>query len=117
MSRMTRVLTGLMVAAPLFAQAPAAGTATARVRIVSQATWRQMQEFTAMSQVRLRGVVEQVDGASMSLRMAFGVVRVELGKTAGTQALRAGDALEVVASKLMIGSTQRLLAMEVIKQG
>jgi hypothetical protein len=117
MSKTMIMLTGLMMAAPLCAQAPVTGSATARVRIISQAVYQQMQGFTSMSEVRLHGVVEQVDGASMRLRMGFGIVRVELGKAAGTQALRAGDALVVVASKLMTGSAQRLLAMEVIKQG
>lgn len=117
MAKTARMITSLLAAAPLFAQSPATGVATTRVKIVSQATWQQMHEFSAMSQVRLRGVVEQVDGSTLLLRLAFGTVRVELGKAAGTTALRAGEALEIMAAKIMTGGAQRLLAMEVSKQG
>lgn len=117
MTKSTLMIASLLAAAPLFAHGPAVGTATARVKIVSQAAWQQLNGFSAMSEVRLTGVVEQVDGEMLSLRMAFGTVRVELRKVAGTQALRAGDALVVVASKIMTGGAQRLLAMEVSKQG
>lgn len=117
MAKRARMIASLLAVAPLFAQAPATGTATARVRIVSQAAWQRMQGFSSLSQVRLQGVVEQVEGASLRLRMAFGTVRVELGATAGTGTLRAGEALEVVADKIMTGGAQRLLAVEVIQRG
>ena len=117
MAKRTLMIASLLAVAPLFAQGPAAGTATARVKIISQATWQQMQGFNAMSEVRLTGVVERVEDGMLSLRMAFGTVRVELGQATGTPALRAGDALEVVAAKLMTGGAQRLLAMEVIQRG
>ncbi|HET6329771.1 MAG TPA: hypothetical protein VFF76_03200 [Holophagaceae bacterium] len=117
MTKRMLMIASLLTAAPLFAHGPAVGTATARVRIISQSAWQQMNSFSAMSEVRLNGVVERVDGEMLSLRMAFGTVRVELGKAAGTQALRAGDALVVVASKIMTGGAQRFLAMEVSKQG
>ena len=116
MAKPTLILTSLLAAAPLLALAPVTGTATARVRIISQATWQSMQNFSAVSEVRLRGVVEAADGAVLRLRMAFGTVRVELGETTKAQTLRAGEALEVVALKIMVGGAQRLLAMEVKSQ-
>lgn len=117
MAKAALTLISLLAAAPLFAQTPAVGTAQARVRIISQAAWQRMQGFSAMSEVRLKGVVEQADGAMVRLRMAFGTVRVELGETAKDQLFRAGETLEVVAAKIMTGGAQRLLAMEVIHQG
>lgn len=117
MAKRTLMIASLLAVAPLFAQSPASGMATAQVKIVSQATWQKLNGFSAMSEVRLSGVVEQVEGAMVRLRMAFGTVRVELGQAAGTPALRAGDALEVVAVKIMTGGAQRLLATEVIQQG
>ncbi len=115
MAKHTLMIASLLAVAPLLAQSPVSGTATARVKIISQAAWQRMQGFSAMSEVRLHGVVEQVEGASLSLRMAFGTVRVELGNTAEHLALRAGDVLEVVAAKIMVGGAQRLLATEVIQ--
>jgi hypothetical protein len=117
MTKSTLMIASLLAAAPLFGQGPAVGTATARVRIVSQAAWQQMHGFSAMSEVRLRGVVEQVEGGSLRLRMAFGTVRVELGKVAEGRVLRAGEALEIVAAKIMADGAQRILATEVIQQG
>lgn len=117
MTKPTLLFASLLAAAPLFAQGQAVGTATARVKIVSQAAWQQMKGFSAMSEIRLSGVVEQVDGDVLRLRMSFGIVRVELGKAAKAQALRAGEALEIVAAKLTTGGAQRLLATEVIQQG
>jgi len=117
MTKTTLILTSLLAAAPLFAQAPVTRTATAQVRIISQATWQSMQGFDAMSEVRLHGVVEQADGAVLRLRMAFGTVQVQLGEAAKAQTLRAGEALEVVAAKIMVGGAQRLLATEVTPQG
>lgn len=117
MAKRALMIASLLAVAPLFGQAPVTGTATARVRIVNQAAWERMQSFSSLSQVRLQGVVEQVEGASLRLRMAFGTVRVELGQAAGTQALRAGEVLEVVADKIMAGGAQRLLAVEVIQKG
>jgi hypothetical protein len=117
MTKTTLMIASLLVAAPLLAGGSVVRTATARVKIISQASWQQMKGFSAMAEVRLSGVVEQVDGATLRLRMAFGTVRVELGKAVGTQTLRAGEALEVVAAKLMTGGDQRLLAIEVIQRG
>jgi len=117
MAKTTLLIASLLAVAPLFAQGPAAGTATARVKIISQAAWQQMKSFSAMREVRLQGVVEQVEGGSLRLRMAFGTVRVEMGNAAGHQVLRAGDALEILAAKIMVAGAQRLLAMEVSKQG
>lgn len=117
MAKTTLMIASLLAATSLFGQGPAVGTATARVRIISQAAWQQMDGFNAMSEVRLSGVVEQVEGATLRLRMAFGTVRVELGKVAEGRALRAGEVLEIVAAKIMTGGAQRLLAMEVSKQG
>ncbi|HET8901912.1 MAG TPA: hypothetical protein VFM84_08260 [Holophagaceae bacterium] len=117
MAKTALMIASLLAAAPLFAQGPAVGTATARVKIISQGAWQQMNGFSAMSEVRLNGVVEQVEGGTLRLRMAFGTVRVELGKVAGNQTLRAGEALEILAAKIMAGGAQRLLAMEVSKQG
>ncbi len=117
MTKHTLMIASLLAVAPLFAQSPANGTATARVKIVSLATWQKMKGFTAMSEVRLNGVVERVEGGMLSLRMTFGTVRVELGQAAGTQALRAGDVLEVVAAKIMTGGAQCFLATQVVQQG
>lgn len=117
MAKTTLMIASLLVAAPLFAQGPVVGTANARVRIISQAAWQQMQGFSAMSEVRLHGVVEQVEGGTLRLRMAFGTVQVELGKVAEGRMLRGGEVLEIVAAKLMTGGTQRFLAMEVNTQG
>ena len=116
MAKTAKILMGALMASSLFAQAPVRGTALASVRIVSEAAWQRMQGFNAMSEVRLHGVVEQVDGAVLRLRMAFGTVRVELGEVAQAQALRAGEALEVVAAKIMANGGQRLLATEVLPQ-
>lgn len=117
MAKTALMIAGLLAAAPLFAQGHAMGTATARVRIISQAAWQKMEGFSAMSEVRLRGVVEQVEGKTLRLRMAFGTVQVELGKKAEGQRLRGGEALEILAAKIMTGGTQRFLAMEVSQQG
>ena len=117
MAKTALMIASLLAAAPLFAQGPAVGTVTARVKIISQGAWQQMKGFSAMSEVRLNGVVEQVEGETLRLRMAFGTVRVELGKVAGDRTLRAGEALEIVAAKIMAGGAQRFLAMEVSKQG
>ena len=116
MAKHTLMIASLLAVAPLFAQSPANGMATARVKIISQATWQKMKGFTTLSEVRLTGVVAQVEGGVLHLRMAFGTVRVELGQVVGTQALRAGDVLEVVAAKIMTGGAQRFLATQVIQQ-
>lgn len=117
MAKTALMIASLFAMAPLFAQSPASGMATAKVKIISQATWQHMMHFSAMSEVRLQGVVVQVDGPMLLLRLAFGTVKVDLGNAAKTQSLRAGEALEVTAAKIMTGGAQRLLAMEVCKQG
>lgn len=117
MAKRTLMIASLLAVAPLFAQAPVQGTATARVTIVSQATWQRMKGFSAISEVKLSGVVEQVDGTTLHLRTTFGTLRVELEQAMNTQRLRAGEALVVVASKIMTGGAQRLLAVEVMRQG
>lgn len=117
MAKTMRVLAGLMAVAPLFAQAPVQRTAMTRVRIISQSTWNQMNHFSSLSEVRLKGVVEQVEGGTVQLRLAFGMVRVEMGKLAATQVVRAGESLEILASKIVVEGSQHLVAMEVLNQG
>lgn len=116
MAKRTQLIAALLLAAPLFGQAPTSASSTARVRIVSQAAWQQMQRFSAMSEVRLQGVVERVDGTVLHLKMRFGTVQVELGQAEQALGLRAGEALEIVAAKMMVNGSQRLLATEVLPQ-
>jgi hypothetical protein len=116
MAKTTALMMSAMLAVPLLAQAPASATATARVRLVSQAAWQRMAQFSAMSQVRLQGVVEQVEGAEVRLKMPFGTVQVDMGQAGQARVLRAGEALEIVAAKIMVRGSQRLLAREVLPQ-
>lgn len=115
------LLTGLVAASVLSAQARASGMAQAHVVILRRDTWRgmqgPMQGPTALGNVTLRGVVEGIDGATVRLRMGFGTLRVELGDAVRAEALRAGEAVELKADKITAGGAQRLLATEVTHLG
>lgn len=111
------LLTGLVAASVLSAQAPASGMAQAHVIILRRDTWQGMQGPTALGNVTLRGVVEGIDGATVRLRMGFGTLRVELGNAVRAEALRAGEAIELKADKITAGGAQRFLATEVTHLG
>lgn len=114
MTKSMRILASLMIAAPLFSQARSASSfVQASARIVRPDQYARSNGYDPATEVRLSGVVEQASNGRLMLRMAFGVVSIELGPAGTNLLLRAGQPLQVVASKVMNAGSQRLLAREV----
>lgn len=110
MAKISRMIASLLMAAPLLAQGPqSTSVAQVSARIIKASAWAKMDGYDPSKEVRLQGVVERTLGGSLLMRMPFGSVQVEVGRTL---AVRAGQAMEVVVSKVMRGGTQRLLARE-----
>lgn len=115
MATTARIIASLLLAAPLFAQGTQAGSlAQVTVRILKADQWAKLGGYNLATEVRLKGVVELATGGVLHLRMPFGSVRVELGQAGRNLVLRIGQALEVVASKVMQNGDQHLLARVVV---
>ena len=102
------------MATPLLGQSPSASAfAQVSATIVSPSTFAKLGGYDPSSEATLSGVVERAQGERLFLRMAFGVVAVEVGPSAAKLALQAGQQLQVVVSKVMHSGSQRLIAREV----
>ncbi|MBS1767962.1 MAG: hypothetical protein JST05_11250 [Acidobacteria bacterium] len=110
MAKVAGIIASLLMVAPLVAQGPQ-GAAVAQVsaRILKASAWAKMDGYDPSKEVRLQGVVERTVGGFLQMRMPFGSVQIEIGRVL---AVRTGQAMEVVVSKVMRDGAQRLLARE-----
>ncbi|HXC18195.1 MAG TPA: hypothetical protein VNV60_12205 [Holophagaceae bacterium] len=113
MAKTTLMIASLLLAAPLLAQSRQASSfAQASARILLRDSYVRMGGYDPATEVQLSGRVEQAGGGLLRMRMAFGMVTVELGEAGRNLVLRPGELVQVIVSKVMQGSSQRLLTRE-----
>lgn len=93
--------------APVRGQARATAPCTARIRALGAA------DYDLSAEVVLRGRVVGKEGGILLLRLAAGLVRVDVGSTSGVSKIPADASIEVLGSKCQEGGRQRLLAREI----
>lgn len=112
MAKHTQLIAALLLAAPLFGQAPASGASIAQVsvRLIKASDALRNAGYDPSSEVRIQGQVMGAEGKFLLMKMAFGVVRVDLGCAGRDLASIQGQMVEMVVSKVMQAGAQRLLA-------
>jgi hypothetical protein len=87
----------------------ATATASITVRILPRAA----MDYDLSNEVLLQGQVIAQDKGTIMLRLAAGTVRVDTGSWAGSDLLRPGTRVEVVAAKRQEDGHQRFMAREI----